>query len=135
MRSKYRTPTITEEPAVLRSISPPRAPPMTPRSPAVDFKLRDPSLQMQERSRGLPAYPEPPLSPSSSVVSGISSYSRGSKDSSSVCREYALHRPEDSHQRLIPRPAVGVTPSSKHCNGHSDVSTEQDPGWVVYGYV
>lgn len=144
---KYRTPTIVEEPAVLRSISPPRASPMTPRSPAIDFKIREPHIPMP---RG---YPDRPSSPDSSTVSSISAYSRSSSqiENSSVtrCREYALQnrRPEPHYQRLIPRPPV-VTPAPplppKRCNTHSDHThqqthshnpSEEDPGWVVYGYV
>lgn len=140
VRSKYRTPTITEEPAILRSMSPPRA---SPRSPAFDFKVREPRIApIHDRSRGLPMYLERPRSPDSSIASGFSSYSRESEDSSLRCRDYALqnHRP-DIHQRLVPRAAVPSAASPKHCNVNSDsnphgaCSNEQDPGWVVYGYV
>lgn len=129
VRSKYHTPTITEEPPILRSISPPRAHPMTPRSPAVaDFKVREPRTPYQGRSRVLS---ERSQSPDSTVVSGISGCSRDSQDSSLRCRDY-IQRP-----RVVPQPAVSTAPL-KHCNGQSDshpCSGEKDPGWVVYGYV
>ena len=149
LQSKYRTPTITEEPAVLRSISPPRASPMTPRSPATDYRInREPRSLL---SRGYPIYPERPNSPDSSVVSGMSSYSRDSSQhgSSVQLRDFALHslstRPDlPHHQRLVPRPPVATAapppPPPNLCSGQTTVpaenrQTEQDPGWVVYGYV
>ena len=145
LQSKYRTPTITEEPAVLRSISPPRASPMTPRSPATDYRIsREPRGLL---SRGYPIYPERPHSPDSSVVSGVSNYSRGSSQASSVClRDFALqsHSSRADHQRLVPRPPVVTAapppPPPNLCSGRTASSaearqTEQDPGWVVYGYV
>lgn len=133
VRSKYHTPTITEEPPILRSISPPRASPMAPRSPAVaDFKVREPRTPMQGRSGALS---ERSQSPDSTVVSGVSGCSRDSQDSSMRYRDY-IQRPV-IHQRVVPPPSVGTAPP-KHCNGHSDshpCSGEKDPGWVVYGYV
>ena len=145
---KYHTPTITEEPAVLRSISPPRASPMTPRSPAVDFKVWGPRMPVP---RGYPSvYPERPSSPDSSTVSSISGFSR---TSSQVETSSAIltRRPDPYHKRLVPRPPVLATSPPplppKLCNGRSDnahpqqihthntCSNEQDPAWVVYGYV
>ena len=146
MQSKYRTPTITEEPAVLRSISPPRASPMIPRSPATDYRVREPRSRLP---RGYPVYPERAHSPDSSVVSGISGYSRDSSQASSVnLRDFALQsrgRPEFHHQRPVPCPPVVMAapppPPPNLCNGRTPAgegrapSNEQDPSWVVYGYV
>ena len=145
-QSKYCTPTITEEPAVLRSMSPPRASPMTPRSPATDYRInREPRSLL---SRGYPPiYPERPSSPDSSVVSGISSYSRGSSQNSSTVQLRDLGRRSSglSHlHRIIPRPPVATVapppPPPNICTGRTPASaeqrqTEQDPSWVVYGYV
>ena len=139
-RSKYRTPTITEEPAILRSISPPRASPMTPRSPATDFRIREPRSLL---SRGYPVYPERAHSPESSVVSGVSGYSLDSSHGSSVQLREISRRP-NLHQRLVPRPPVGTMvpppPPPGLCKGRSPAGEgrqthEQDPNWVVYGYV
>ena len=130
IRAKYRTPTINEEPYTM---SPPRATPLVPRSPASDFGVRVP------RSRGHPAYLERPHSPDSSVVSGFSSYSIESQEEPLRYRDYALqnHGPS-GHLRLVPRPAVNTAASTK--TGHSDSTygaslSEPDPSWIAYGYV
>ena len=131
--SKYRTPTITEEPAVLRSISPPGASPMSPRSPATDFRVRDPRSPL---SRGYTVYPERPHSPDSSIVSGVSGYSQDSSQSSSLHMRELSRRP-NLHQRLVPRPPVATVapPPAPPTLCNERETHEQDPGWVVYGYV
>ena len=140
VRSKYRTPTITEEPSILRSMSPPRASPLTPRSPAANFKVREPCLPKQDRSRVHPLFPERPCSPESSCVSSVSGYSHASSQISPVrCQDYT--RRPDIHQRLVPRPPVASNntgpsaPSSGHLDTRSACSNEQDQSWIVYGYV
>lgn len=141
VQSKYRTPTITEEPPILRSISPPRPSPLTPRSPAGNFKVREPCL---DRSRVHPLYPERPCSPDSSCVSSVSGYSHASSQISPArYQDYTSQR--DIHHRPIPRPPLVTSTGppapaqQKNCNGHLDTrsacSNEQDQSWVVYGYV
>ena len=133
IRSKYRTPTINEEPYTM---SPPRAATLVPRSPASDFGVRVP------RSRGFPTYLERPHSPDSSVVSGISGYSMESQEGPLRCRDYALHShgPGGAHPRLVPRPAVTVSSAAPTKSGRSDSAygtslSEPDPNWITYGYV
>ena len=129
VRAKYQTPTIKEEPYTM---SPPRATPLVPRSPASDFGVRVP------RTRGHPAYLERPHSPDSSVVSGFSGYSMESQEGPLRYRDYALqsHGPS-GHSRLVPRPAVTSAAPTK--TGRSDsygaALSEPDPSWITYGYV
>ena len=139
--SKYRTPTITEEPSILRRTSPPRASPMTPRSPAIDFKVREPYLPIPDGSRGYPAYPNRPPSPDSSCVSGLSGW-ESSQGSPVRLRDFTLQG-HSFHERRMPHPAGITKPTpllppkhSIHDSSHTDVSSnEQDPSWVTYGYV